>query len=386
MKINYKRELENAARNMILVHEPDFLIKMIARMIVEKINVRHAGILLHQRNTDSYILNVSRGCLGQKIPAGFIRLDNDSPLIKFFREYKCNNLPLQGKCTGMLTTKSSPTSRINMQRLLKRARAQMDDFNAVLCIPCYFRDELLAVFLMGQKNNSKKFCRQELDFFNALISDVAMAVRNAQLFKDLELEMARKYRLFINTIVTLAAAIDAKDHYTRGHTERVTSLSIAIAKKLSQVNSKILDEKFLGHLHIAGLLHDIGKIGIPETVLNKIEPLSADDWDKIRHHPLLGAEILKPIIEMEEAILGVKYHHERYDGTGYPEGLKGRQIPFIASIIAVADAFDAMTTDRAYRKALSYEDAVQEIKSKSGAQFDPQVVNAFLELAKEGKI
>lgn len=386
MKINYKRELENAAKNMILVHEPDLLIKMIARMIVEKINIRHAGILLHQKNTDSYILNVSRGRLGLKIPAGFVRLDNDSPLIRFFRNYRCGSLSLRGKCVDLKPGKSGRTSSISRSQAIIRARAQMDIFNAVLCIPCYFREELLAVFLMGQKNNGRQFCREELDFFNALISDVAMAVRNAQLFKELELEMTRKYRLFLNTIVTLASAIDAKDHYTRGHTERVTNLSIAIAKKFSQNNNKVFDEKFLGQLHIAGLLHDIGKIGIPETVLNKVEALNADDWVKIKNHPLLGAEILKPIIEMEDAILGVKYHHEHYDGTGYPEGLNGKQIPLIASIISVADAFDAMTTDRAYRKALSYTEAIKEIRSKAATQFDPQVVAAFLELAKEGKI
>jgi len=242
------------------------------------------------------------------------------------------------------------------------------------------------VAFLGAKKNKKRFQPAEIDFFVALASDVAMAIRNARLFKELESELNKKYRLFIHTTVALAAAIDAKDHYTHGHTSRVTTLSLEIARKMGEKNKKISDPKFLEYLHIAGLLHDIGKIGIPESILNKPAPLDEEEKKKMNEHPLVGTAILQPIKELEDAILGVKYHHERYDGSGYPEGLKGNQIPMVAAIISVADAFDAMITDRPYRRGMPKDVAMQEISKASGRQFDPVVADAFLALCQEGKI
>ena len=147
-----------------------------------------------------------------------------------------------------------------------------------------------------------------------------------------------------------------------------------------------LAQKFLEHLHIAGLLHDIGKIGVPESILNKEGPLTDEEMQRVREHPLIGVNILQPIKELENSLLGVKYHHEKYDGSGYPEGLRGDKIPLIASIISVADAFDAMITDRPYRRGLSKEEAIAEIKHVSGKQLNPQVAATFVELYQEGQI
>jgi HD-GYP domain-containing protein (c-di-GMP phosphodiesterase class II) len=262
----------------------------------------------------------------------------------------------------------------------------MEMFETVACIPSYFREDLLGILLLGAKNNGRKFGRDELDFFVALASDVAMAIRNAQLFRELELELDKKKRLFINTTVALAAAIDAKDHYTRGHTARVVSLSLEIAKKLIQKNKSAFDEKFLENLHIASLLHDIGKIAIPESILNKQGSLNDEERKRMEEHPLRGVTILEPIKELEDAVLGVKYHHEKYDGSGYPEGLKGDKIPLIASIISVADTFDAIITDRPYHRALSKKETIEEIQRVSGKQLNPQVVGTLVELFQEGKI
>ena len=137
------------------------------------------------------------------------------------------------------------------------------------------------------------------------------------------------------------------------------------------------------NLHIASLLHDIGKIGTPERILNKSSELTIGERKVIQEHPLTGVTILQSIKELGEAIPGIKYHHERYDGKGYPEGLKGKEIPLVASIISVADTFDAMTTDRPYRKALSKEQAVAELKRCSGAQFDPEIIKAAQEVLVE---
>jgi len=386
-EVNYKKELESAAKSMILVHEPDTLIRMIVRRIVQKVQVSHAAILLQQKDRDTFVLSVSRGLTGLKVPAGFVRMDRDNPLINFFVQHKDDSV-LHGGVLIYDRVKKIITRRMKStpHRLLKRVLHQMDIFEAEVCIPSYFRDELLGVLFLGKKKNCKRFVRQELDFFVALASDVSMAMRNAQLFKELAQELDKNRRLFINTTIALAAAIEAKDHYTRGHTARVTNLSLEIAKKLNEKDNNALSEKFFDDLHMASLLHDIGKIGIPEHILNKEGPLSAEEKKRMEDHSVVGVNILQSIRELEDSMLGVKYHHERYDGSGYPEGLKGKQIPLIAAIIAVADAFDAMTTNRPYRRGLTKDEAVQEIMRTSGQQFDPEVVNAFLVLCEEGKI
>lgn len=381
IKIDYKKELERAAKGMILVHEPDVLIKMIIRTFIQKVRVKHAAVLLHKTDNDSYILAVSRGNVGVKIPTGFARMDSDNPLVSFFKQKKDRIIFKDSKITlNDIIRRIKKTRNSQDKDFLARIQYQLEIFQADICIPCYFRDELLAIFLLGKKRNGKKFAKEELDFFAALASDAAMAIRNAQLFNDLESELHKKYRLLIHTIIALAAAIEAKDRYTHGHTERVTNISLEIAKKIEQITKVEQGNKFIEYIRIAGLLHDIGKIGIPESILNKNGPLTDEERKKMMEHASIGAAILQPIAELEDAVLGVKYHHERYDGTGYPEGLKGNDIPLLASIIAVADTFDAMTTDRPYRPALSKESAAEEIKRLSGKQFSPLVVEAFLKL------
>lgn len=390
MAINYKKELESAAKSMILVHEPDTLIRMIVRTIVNKVKVRHAGILLHDKERDTYILSVSRGPTGLKIPAGFARMDADNPLIRFFKERWDKKLLHDGilvYCEAKKFLKKRMP--LEAKELLKNTLYQMEIFDVEVCLPTYFENELLGILLLGSKKRNACFGRDELDFFVALASDVVMAIRNAKLFKDLQAELEKERRLFIHTTIALAAAIDAKDHYTHGHTSRVTNLTLEIAKKISQKYheyKKKFDEKFMESLHIASLLHDIGKIGISENILNKSSPLNEEEKKRMNEHPSVGALILQPIRELADSLLGVKYHHERYDGSGYPEGLKGDQIPPIALIIAVADAFDAMTTDRPYRRALSKEEAVREITKDSGKQFDPVFASVLAELYQEGKI
>lgn len=367
---------------MILVHEPRTLIKIILRTIVQKAKVSHAGILLHDRLKDTYILTVSRGPAGLKIPAGLIRLDLHNPLIRFFNSHQDKRISSEGvliyrKSKRLLNAKKMPAG---LKKNLGGALSQLKMLEAVACISSFFRNELLGLLLIGKKIKGE-FKKEEFDFFTALASDMAMAVRNAQLFKELELELEKKERLFLNTVISLAAAIEAKDRYTHGHTERVTALCLEIAKRLSQKNKKEFDEKFMAEIHVAALLHDIGKIGIPEAILNKNGSLTDEERAKMWQHSLIGVSILESIKELGDNVLsGIKHHHERYDGTGYPDGKKGEQIPLIASIIALADAFDAMTTDRPYRKASPREKAINEIRGLSGKQFAPEVVEALLEI------
>jgi len=188
-------------------------------------------------------------------------------------------------------------------------------------------------------------------------------------------EQADKIRAsFFNAITALAYALEAKDVYTSGHSQRVTEVSVAIAKELG------LPKESLEKIRMAGLVHDIGKIGVRESVLNKPGSLTVEEFKHVRLHSETGERILNPIAEDKEILRAVRHHHERYDGKGYPDGLKGEQIPQLARIIAVADTFDAMTSERPYRKAMSEEAACAEIERCRGTQFDPEAADAFLEV------
>ena len=175
-------------------------------------------------------------------------------------------------------------------------------------------------------------------------------------------------------IAAMANAIEAKDQYTEGHNERVSNLAVLLAETAG------LGPKQIEQVRMGGILHDIGKIGIPDKVLNKHGPLDEDEFEMIRSHPRQGEKILLPLRSLKEVGDIVLHHHERFDGRGYPEGLAGEEIPLHARIVAIADSFDAMTTDRPYRKALSFEKAVEELTLGAGSMWDPQLVVLFIDI------
>lgn len=366
---------------MILIHRTDTLIKLIIRTVLRCLKVSHAGIFLFDQQKKSYILTISQGKKGTKVPSGLIKISSESPLIKYFLTYHVpghdNLFLITERIQSRLKSKKileSPEEK----KLLEQLHQQLKVYKARIAIPIFFRDEFFGVFVLGEKKDKKSFGTDELTFLSILSSDVAMAIRNASLFEDLTIQLEKNQNLFVQTISTLAEAIEAKDHYTSGHTKRVVDYSMVIANQLRKMRKIRNWEEFTSHLRIAALLHDIGKIGVPEQILNKQESLNETEWASIKTHPLVGEGILSPIKDLNQVILGVKYHHERYDGEGYPQGLSGKKIPMIAAVISVADAYDAMTTERPYRKALTHDEAIAEIKKNSGVQFHPQVVNAFI--------
>ena len=211
MRINYKRELEEASRTMILVHKPHTLIKLILRMIVRKVKIEHAGILLYEKVRDSYIVTLTRGQVGTKIPEGLVRLDPHSPIIRCFTEAEYTALSdkkalLLSKINSMLENRELINGNEELEKLLLGIKFQMKSFDAVVCVPCYDRDKLLGILLLGEKINKKSFDIEEVDFFIALANDVAMALRNAFLFEDLQLEIERNKKIFFETTEALSAA------------------------------------------------------------------------------------------------------------------------------------------------------------------------------------
>jgi len=189
---------------------------------------------------------------------------------------------------------------------------------------------------------------------------------------------------YISLVMTLAAGIDSKDIYEAGHTERVTKLCMDVADALKARGNKTINKRFRQCLTLAALLHDIGKVGIPEYILRKPGPLSKEEWEEMKKHPTLGANILEPLKEYKNLKEAVRAHQEHFNGMGYPDGLTAEEIPLMARIIMLVDAYDAMTSERPYRETKTPEGAIEEIKGLRGAQFDPEVVDAFVEMM-EGK-
>jgi HD-GYP domain-containing protein (c-di-GMP phosphodiesterase class II) len=197
---------------------------------------------------------------------------------------------------------------------------------------------------------------------------------------DLQKSAEENRQLFIGTVKSLAAAIDGKDPYTRGHSERVSRFSVAIAQRLG------LDDDEVEKIRISALLHDVGKIGIDDKILKKPAALTDEEYDVMKKHPQKGYKIMSQIPAMKEFLPGMYMHHEMVDGKGYPQGLKGEEIPLMGKIVAVADTFDAMTTDRPYQKAMKFEDAVARIESFVNTRYDAEVVGAFTAACREGQI
>jgi putative two-component system response regulator len=209
-----------------------------------------------------------------------------------------------------------------------------------------------------------------------------LILENKEYQRNLEQKVAEQteeiQKTFINTVTSLANALEAKDEYTRGHSERVTDIAIKIARELS------IDENSIEKIRLAGLLHDIGKIGVREHILNKPGKLTKEEFEQVKAHSNIGEHILRPVIKDEDILDMVIHHHERCDGKGYPDGLVDSQISLHASIMAVADAYDAMTSDRSYRKALNIKEARAEFKCFAGIQFRPMVVDALFRILDKG--
>ncbi len=235
-----------------------------------------------------------------------------------------------------------------------------------IAVPLKIGEKVIGVINI-ESYEKNAFSERDLEVLKLVANQASIAIQNSELYSSLK-------QSYLDSIKTLVSAIEAKDPYTSGHSERVRKYALKIARKLK------LPPEAIEEIDYAGYLHDIGKIGISDSVLTKPSPLTQEEYETIKKHPKIGHNILKHAHHLSGACEIIKYEHERYDGNGYPNGLKKSEIPIGARIIAVADAYDAMTTDRPYRKALSKKEAIKRLKEESGGQFDPKVVKAFLSI------
>jgi HD-GYP domain-containing protein (c-di-GMP phosphodiesterase class II) len=242
----------------------------------------------------------------------------------------------------------------------------------VICANLKSYDLPLGVINVTNKNGNEPFSKQDLKILSFIANTASVAINNHQNRQLLE-------QSYFDTVKALIMSLEARDEYTKGHSDRVTEYSVGIARHLQ------LEEGVLKTIKDAAILHDIGKIGVRDDVLLKPGRLTPEEFSEIKKHPVISGTIVKSISSLQEVGTIASQHHERYDGKGYPDGLKDEEIHIGARIMAVADTYDAMTSNRSYRKAIDPDYAVKEIRNESGAQFDPQCVEAFLQYLSEKK-
>jgi HD-GYP domain-containing protein (c-di-GMP phosphodiesterase class II) len=254
----------------------------------------------------------------------------------------------------------------NSKETSEYRRLHADAFR-FLAVKIEHREDFYGWLGLVSFNLEEIFRRSELRLLTSIAGQIALVIASTDLYHNLE-------RFLFNMVRSLVFAIEAKDEYTRGHSERVSRYCSLIADEMG------LDEKQKNALELASILHDVGKIGIPESILCKTEQLTKEELNTIRKHPEKGYNILLPLEQLWDSLPGILHHHERWDGSGYPSGLKGEQIPYHARLIAVADTFDAITTDRAYRKGKKSKDALAILEKVKGTQLDPDIVEIFKEV------
>jgi putative nucleotidyltransferase with HDIG domain len=259
------------------------------------------------------------------------------------------------------------------ERAIERGQMLTPETQSALIFPLILRGHPEGVIILGEARlwEREPFSPEKIALCQTMANQAVIAIANARNYADLQ-------EMFLATVTAMASAIDAKSPWTRGHSERMTRHAMAIGKQLG------LDTPTLNHLRLGCILHDIGKIGTYESILDKPGRLTDEEMAIMKQHPVRGEEILRPIRQFKPILPVIRHHHEHYDGKGYPDGLKGEDIPLLARIAALADTYDAMTADRPYREASSRGKAIAEIKRCAGTQFDPSIAAVFVTLVERG--
>ncbi|MEW5767261.1 MAG: HD domain-containing phosphohydrolase [bacterium] len=324
------------------------LVNSVVGVLTDKMHIEKVSIMLLNEAQKKYVTTISSG-----LSNDYHQFTRDSPII------------------GRLKKEPKELSRLEAERDVG-LKADMEEIEAVLCLPLISRERLLGLIGLGEKKSGTAYNWEDMDLLTTLRYEASIALENSLLYED-------RLRSYSNTIKTLLAVIEARDAETHNHSKRVASYAGEIAGELG------LSEEEAEAIEIGGFLHDIGKIGVADDVLKKPGGLSEEERNLIRQHAAIGDNILASMELSPTTLEAIRHHHGKPDKGGYPDGLGLDSIPLSARILAVADAYDAMTSDRPYRKAMSREKAIIELKRDSGRHFDPQVVEAMISVLNQGR-
>jgi response regulator RpfG family c-di-GMP phosphodiesterase len=268
----------------------------------------------------------------------------------------------------------SPALKMVFNEVIERKEAILINSNdhpevapSLICAPLMIRNTILGILSIRKKKNREVFNKKDLHHILSLTKRASLNLENKILYESI-------YSNIMDTLNSLISSIQARDHYTEEHSRRVTDEAVRLAVSM---NCSLKD---LESLKIAGVLHDVGKIAVPDSILLKAGKLTNEEYLVIKNHPTIGENILKPIMLLDKERRIIQCHHERWDGNGYPLGLKGSDTPYLARILSVADSFDAMTNNRPYRQAMPKEKAVAELINNKNTQFDPDIVDAYIKI------
>jgi putative nucleotidyltransferase with HDIG domain len=356
-RYNASLMLQRLSQTTTALLDLDKITKIVLSDVVSTLHISHAAIFIRQNPENSFQLLAEEGA--PKIPAPVFACDH--PIIKWLIQ--------QNRILSRNVLDISPIFKGMWQNELE----YLNEFPAELLIPLNTRGELVGFLIVASKRSTQPYTHDDEVILSTLANQTAVVIENARLYEDLE-------ATFVQTVVTLANAIDIRDTYTSSHSQRIAEWAAEIARILGCSAQEIQA------IYWGGLLHDIGKIGIPDEILRKSGKLNDSEWEIIRKHTLLGAQLVSPIKKLADVAPIIECSHERYDGSGYPHGLKGEQIPLGARIIGVVDSYSAMRDERSYKKPVSHEEAIAELKRNSGILFDPQVVQVFLYVLNDIKL
>ncbi len=330
------KRINEVGRVLSSIVESEELIRIIIKTTTELLDADRGAIHLNKEDENVLTIKYTRGL-------GIEKHDN---ITVEFRNL-CNEVMSKGK--PLLMSNGNGNGKMAM------------------AVPLKLKNRVVGAILLENKTDGDQFTEDELEILSTMANQAMVAIENAWLYEKVKAN-------YFATIQALVNALEANDRYTKGHSERVRILATELGRYIG------LDYKEIEILEHAAILHDIGKIGIDSMILNKEGKLTHSEYSLVKAHPLIGEEILGPVDTLEGVKTTVIQHHERYDGRGYPYGLAGEEISLKARILAVVDTFDAMITDRPYRRALPYQRVIEELKKGAGTQFDPYVVESFIEM------